>query len=83
MDARRKRLLFRSCHRGMKETDLLLGRFAERTVATLTDAQVARFEDLLEENDNDLLNWITGRVPVPERFDHDVMGLLKRFRYDA
>ena len=33
---RRKRLRYRSWHRGMKEMDLILGRFADRALATMT-----------------------------------------------
>lgn len=79
MDDRRKRLLYRSRHRGMQETDLLLGGFAERHLADLNDGQLARFATLLDESDNDLFNWITGKEPPPPAFDHDVMALLKRF----
>src|SRR5438045_2238505 len=46
LDPRRKRLLFRSCHRGMKETDLMLGRFAEHHLAILDDGQLDRFATL-------------------------------------
>src|SRR5689334_16095654 len=44
MDIRRKRLLFRSWHRGTKEADLLLGSFAERHLAAFTPEQVDRYE---------------------------------------
>jgi antitoxin CptB len=80
LDARRKRLLFQSRHRGMQENDLLLGGFAERHLAELDDTQLDRFEALLDEGDNDLFNWISGKEPVPATFDDDVMGLLKAFR---
>lgn len=77
MDTRRKRLLYVSQHRGMKETDLLLGGFAARRIADLTDQQLDRFEALLEEADNDLMDWITGKKPTPAAHDHDVMALIK------
>ncbi len=81
LDTRRKRLLFRSWHRGMKEADLLLGSFAERHLADFTPAQVDRYEALLEIDDADLLAWIAGReAPDPAR-DSDVLRLLLAFRY--
>jgi antitoxin CptB len=80
MDSRRKRLLYVSRHRGMQETDLLLGRFAEAYLPRLTEAQLDRFEALLDEGDNDLFNWITGRAAPPPAHDHDVMELLKNFK---
>ena len=33
LDARRKRLLFRSWHRGMREMDYVLGKFANHAIA--------------------------------------------------
>jgi len=81
LDTRRKRLLFRSWHRGTKEADLLLGSFAERHLADLTPAQVDRYEALLEIDDADLLAWIAGRaLPDPGR-DSDVLRLLLAFKY--
>ncbi len=76
LDVRRKRLLYLSQHRGTKETDLMLGGFAERHLAGLTDAQLDRFEQLLEAPDGDLFDWITGRLPAPAPYSHDVMTLL-------
>lgn len=70
MDARRKRLLYRFTHCGMKENDILLGGFAERHVDALDETEVELFEALLAENDNDLYNWFTGREPLPARLDN-------------
>jgi len=79
-DVRRKRLLFRSWHRGTREADLLLGSFAERHLAEFTPAQLDRYEALLETEDADLLDWIAGRTPPPER-ESDVLRLLLAFKY--
>ncbi|TAL04552.1 MAG: succinate dehydrogenase assembly factor 2 [Rhodospirillaceae bacterium] len=68
MDDRRKRLLYRATHRGTKESDFIIGGFFTRVTADLSDTQVAEAEALLEENDIDLINWVTGREAVPERW---------------
>ena len=81
MDARRKRLLFRSRHRGMQEADLILGRFAERHLGAMTEERLNRFEVLLEEGDNDLLDWISGRRPPPSDRDNDVIKLIRNFKF--
>jgi antitoxin CptB len=75
---RRKRLVFRSWHRGTKEADMLLGRFADVHLASLDEAQLARYEALLENPDPDLYAWFTDLRPVPEEFDTDIMALLKQ-----
>src|SRR5581483_4609279 len=68
MDDRRKRLLYRATHRGTKESDVIIGGFFAVRTDGLSDAQVAEAEVLLEENDIDLVNWILGRDPVPDRW---------------
>jgi len=82
-DIRRKRLLFHSWHRGTKETDLLLGSFAEKHLAGFTAAQLDRYEALLENDDGDLYDWISGRAAIPPERDDEVMRLLSAFKYTA
>ncbi|MBM3566945.1 MAG: succinate dehydrogenase assembly factor 2 [Alphaproteobacteria bacterium] len=78
-EARLKRLLYRARHRGMQETDVLLGRFAERCLGGMSAEQLDRFEDILDQADNDLFDWITDKRNPPAAFDHDVMAMLKSF----
>jgi antitoxin CptB len=80
LTVRRKRLLYQSRYRGRLEGDLLFGGFAARHLASLSAAQLERYEALLRESDHDLFAWIAGRQPVPERHDHDVFRLLQDFR---
>lgn len=65
---RRKRLKFRSWHRGMKEVDLVLGPFADAHVDALGDEDLDSFEDLLSVPDSDLYDWLCEREPPPPRF---------------
>ena len=66
LDARRRKLLFRSWHRGIREMDLILGGFADQALHALNEAELDRYERLLEIQDADLLSWITGETPAPE-----------------
>ena len=59
-DARRRRLLFRCWHRGTQESDLILGPFAETSLACFDSSQLDRFEALLDCTDPDLFDWILG-----------------------
>lgn len=68
-DNRRKKILFRCCHRGIKEMDLLLGGFAKAQIDDLNDDELTELERLLNANDHDLYAWITGRTPLPEEWD--------------
>ena len=76
---RRKRLLFRSWHRGMREMDMLLGRFADLHVDTFSARQLALFEEILDHVDPEIYAWLSGREPVPSAMASDVMRMLKNF----
>lgn len=69
LDARRRRVKFRSWHRGMRETDLLLGRFADAEIENLSESDLDDFEALLEAVDRDVFAWMTGEVPTPRAYD--------------
>src|SRR5258705_2838880 len=69
LDVRRRKLLFRAWHRGMREMDLILGRFADQAAAGFSETELAEFEGLLEIPDRELLAWITGEAVVPADFD--------------
>jgi antitoxin CptB len=79
LDPRRKRILFRAWHRGMREMDLIMGRFAEQNLDTMSDADLDVFELLIEAQDRDLLSWITNREPTPVNYDTAVFQALKAF----
>jgi antitoxin CptB len=78
-DPRLKRLKFRAWHRGFVEADLILGPFVDRYGAELSPALLNELETLLDEADQDIYAWIIGRQPTPERFDTEVMGLIRAF----
>ncbi|MBT4889704.1 MAG: succinate dehydrogenase assembly factor 2 [Rhodospirillales bacterium] len=80
LDDRRKRLLYLSQHRGMKETDLLMGRFAQKNLETMNDVELNDLELILEEGDNDLLSWIMEHTEPPERVNTLVLKMIIDFR---
>lgn len=75
----RKRLIFRSWHRGTREIDLLLGKFAEAHIPQFDEAQLAAYDRFLNNSDPDIFNWITGQEPVPPAEDNAVVSLLLKF----
>ncbi len=79
----RKRLIFRSGHRGTKEMDLILGGFAVRFVPEFTVDQLGTYEALLEESDPDLYNWITGQEVPPDSVRSDVLEMVLAYRVVA
>jgi len=80
LDERRKRLLFRANHRGMKEADVMLGGYVAANVGTLDDSQLDRLESLLDELDVDIMDWVMGKKPVPAHHDTDVFTQILAYK---
>ena len=80
LDKQRKRLQFRSIRRGTKESDLVIGGFAEANLSRMDAHQLDQFEALLERNDPDVLSWIIGLVDPPTEFDNEVLDALRNFK---
>jgi len=67
-EIRLKRLYFRSQHRGNKEMDIVLGKFAEAHLRTLEPGLLDIYERLLEEDDVYLWDWLVGKTAPPEEY---------------
>jgi antitoxin CptB len=80
LDDRRKRLLFRCWHRGTREMDLILGRFADAEIADLTEAELVQLERLIEVPDPDLYAALTGNLPPGSEYTGGLFDRIKCFR---
>ncbi len=67
----------------MREMDLIMGRFADAHIATLTDAELDEFERLLDVPDQDLLAWVTGESRRRREYDTPLFRRLRAFHCDA
>jgi len=63
----------------MKETDLLLGGFANKYVKGFTSDELDIYESLLEAGDPNIYVWAVGREDVPPEFQTNVMTLLQEY----
>jgi antitoxin CptB len=82
LDHRRKRLLFRCWHRGTREMDLILGRFADAEIATLSDDELAQLEELIEVPDPDLYAAVSGNAELAPRYTNSLFDRIKAFRVE-
>ncbi len=78
-DKRRRQLLYRSAHRGIKEMDILLGGYVAAKIETMGDAELEQLERLMEEPDNDMLDWFTGKAQPPVHVDSALIGAIAAF----
>jgi len=81
LDARRRRLLFRAWRRGVREMDLIVGRFADAHIEALDDAGLDDFERLIEAPNAALYSWVTGSEAAPADYDTAVLAKLKDFHH--
>ncbi len=78
-DTRRKRLLHRARYRGFKEADLLIGGFATKSLAAMSDAELDAFEAILSLNDHDIYSWVIGSAPPPANVDPGMIEQMRAF----
>ena len=81
LDLRQRKILFRSWHRGLREVDLIMGRFADAAIGDLSEAELGEFERLMEVPDPEFLTWVTGEVTVPPSHDTPLFRRLRDFNF--
>jgi antitoxin CptB len=83
LSERRRRLLFRCWHRGIREMDLVLGRFADAHIATLSEAELDEVEKWLEFPDQQIFAWVNGAQKAPAEVDTVLFRRLRDFHHGA
>ncbi len=78
-EERIRRLIYQSSYTGMRETDLLLGQFANRYLMKLKDEQLDDYEALLAQGDQNILAWVRGDLQIPVNLNGTVFSLIKNF----
>ena len=74
-----KRLIYRSKNRGCKEMDIVLGNYAKGGINSLNPRELELYSNLLEEADNDIWDWVSGKIPPPSEY----AGLINKIQNDA
>ncbi|MBX3652497.1 MAG: succinate dehydrogenase assembly factor 2 [Burkholderiales bacterium] len=66
------------CRRGLLELDLVLNRFIEAELESLSPGQLGVFKEFLAENDTSLLAWVMGQEEPPAQYEALVRQLQQR-----
>ena len=77
-DIREKRLRIRSMRRGTKEMDIILEAFFAMSLSDFDNGTLDEYEALLDENDQDLYQWISGQIDIPSQHTK-VINLIKTY----
>jgi antitoxin CptB len=80
LDERRRRILFRAWRRGVREMDLVMGRFADAHLPTMNEEDLTEFERLLDVPDTQALAWVMGGERPPREFDTPLLARLSQTR---
>ena len=78
--ARRRRLLWRATHRGIREMDILFGGFVARGIDGFTEAELSELERMVALSDQELLAWATLMEPVPTTLDGPLLRAMLAFQ---
>ncbi len=76
---RRKRLLWRATHRGIKEMDLILGGFVMRNIESFSNPELDQLERIMDIPDQEMLGWATKQQTIPP--EHASPLLLKMLEF--
>jgi antitoxin CptB len=79
---RRRKVKFRSWHRGMREMDLIMGRFADAFVDRMEAEELDAYERLMDIPDPELLAWIVGQRSPPPSHDTAMLRRLRAFHHE-
>jgi antitoxin CptB len=83
MQTYQKRLMYKSTHRGTKEMDLVLGAFAQNNLQTLNEEVLKNYDQLLDESDNHLFDWIVLEHNTFPTFYTDLIHKIRQYIIDA
>ena len=75
----RRRIVYRSSHRGTKELDFILGRFCMAFVNEFDVKQLELFERLLENEETHLQQWLMGQVDIPAGSQGEMLHQIRAF----
>ena len=76
----KKKIIYRSTHRGSKEMDILLGNFAKKYLDTFNIIELKDFEQILLIEDEILYEWYFSKKKNHQLSINKVSKLLKKFK---
>ena len=80
IDNLKKKILYRSKHRGTKEMDLLLSNFVKKYVNFLNEIELYELESLLNIDDEVLYKWYLSNERTTSIPENSVTKKLKEFK---
>jgi len=80
IDLLRKKILYRSEYRGIKEIELLLNSFVKKHINDFSNVELKQLDDLLNFDDDTLFKWYLNKKVEIKIPNNKVSKLLKNFK---
>ena len=80
IDLLRKKILYRSEYRGIKEMELLLNSFVKKHISDFCIVELKQLDDLLNFDDDSLFKWYLNKKVEIKIPNNKVSKLLKNFK---
>jgi len=80
IETRRKRLLWRATHRGIREMDILVGGYAAAHIHAMGLADLDQLEAIIALPDQEMLAWATRQEKVPPQHQSAMLAAILEFR---
>jgi len=80
IDLLRKKILYRSEYRGIKEMELLLNSFVKKHINDFSIVELKQLDNLLNFDDDSLFKWYLNRKVEIKIPNNKVSKLLKNFK---
>ena len=80
IDLLRKKILYRSEYRGIKEMELLLNSFVKKHINDFSIVELKQLDDLLNFDDDSLFKWYLNKKVEIKIPNNKVSELLKNFK---
>ena len=77
----KKKIIYRSMHRGTKEMDLLLGTFTRKYINKFNNDELIDLEKLLDIDDETIYKWHSNQISNIEISSLKISKLLKNFNF--
>lgn len=79
IETRKRRAVWRASHRGTKELDILIGRYAEAELSRMHESELSNFEEFLAMPDPELQDWLLTASTAPAPEFTDVVTAVRKF----
>lgn len=66
MEVRRRKIMFREWNRGMREMDMIMGKYEDKYIVSLKEDKINEFENIMEVMESEIMKWVKGERKIKD-----------------